>query len=106
MFKNVTTTAASVAGGSVGRGVGSVVGSMIFPIPKIGAFLGGLAGAALGSYVQDYLITEEEAKVIMNEVSAIIDEDFLKDMYASYDREIFVEYAIENYFIDTVCAMK
>lgn len=130
MAKNVIETTAAVAGGGIGRSVGSVIGARLIPIPKIGAFLGGLAGAAICSYfaqsaskyvldmfidddaeemlliiedvfgrmVLDYMTSEEETTEIMEELTEILDVDFLKDMYASDEREQFAEDVLSEYF--------
>lgn len=50
MFKNVAGTVASVEGAAIGQKIGKLIGARLIPIPKVGAFLGGLAGAAICSY--------------------------------------------------------
>lgn len=134
MFKNVAQTTASVAGGSVGRQVGGVVGSVLIPIPKVGQVLGGLIGAALGSYwssnaaryvldelmdddsvemlmiVEDvfqkmvnyYLLSETEAKNVLDDLQQILEIEVLKDMFASANREVFAENLMREYFDEII----
>lgn len=119
LFKNVTETVATVAGGSGGWMGGAALGSMI--LPGIGTFFGGVLGSMLGgaassaaakaamdtfieddaeemiSIIQnefeklatDYLLSKEEAERIVDNLSDKLDGDKLKDMYASESRRKF-----------------
>lgn len=81
MFKDVSTTIATVEGGIVGQNIGRVIGARLIPIPKVGAFLGGLAGAALCSYfaqsatkyVLDSFIQDDAEEMLL-----IIEDVFVK----------------------------
>lgn len=135
MFKNVAGTVAAVEAGAIGQSIGRVIGARLIPIPKIGSFLGGLAGAAICSYfaqsatkyvldafieddaeemlliiedvfvrmVNDYMLTNEEAGEVMEELQTMLDADLLKDMYASGDREEFAEELMSDLFEDMAC---
>ncbi len=134
VFKNVTTTAASVAGGTGGWMGGAAAGAAIgsaFPI--IGTAAGGIIGGILGSFAggtaastvasgvmdafieddakemlakvehvfgqlaEDYLLTEKEAKVVIDEFQQHNMPDTLRDMYASNDRHAFAQNILEPF---------
>ena len=114
LFKNVSRTAASVAGGSAGWVAGATIGSILGPI---GTVVGGLAGAYLGGsaadtgakkvldqffeedaeqmikiirdeftrLAQDNLLGKEEGKKAVEWLSQDLTGDLLKRMYASGD---------------------
>jgi len=46
------------------------------------------------------MVSEEEAAEIMDELSDIIDEELLKDMYASKSRKQFAQEILSDYFED------
>ena len=134
VFKNVTTTAASVAGGTGGWMGGAAAGAAIgsaFPIVGtaaggiiggiLGSFAGGTAASAVASGVmdafieddakemlakvehvfgqlaEDYLLTEKEAKVVIDEFQQHNMPDTLRDMYASNDRHAFAQNILEPF---------
>ena len=47
---------------------------------------------------EDYLVTESEADDIAKELSGLLDDDFLKDMYQSEDRESFIQKELQPLF--------
>lgn len=122
LLKNLTVAivvaAASTAGGYVGGAAGNVVlpgaGALIGTIAG-GTLVGGVAGLAselvadkiyksdademfeiisteFQNLGEDYLINEDEATLISDELSLLLKDDILKDMYASEDR---CEFAID-----------
>lgn len=120
LFKNVTNTATTVAGGTGGWIAGAAAGSLIFP--GVGTFVGGLIGsiaagaaagkatdAILGNFIEDdademvriiekvfgevaqeYLLSQKEAEKSVDMLKEKLDGNCLKDMYASGNRK---EYA-------------
>lgn len=130
--KNLSVTAAGIAGGTAGAWAGGFVGSSIAPGPGtvVGQVVGGVAGGAIAgtgakvladyitdddaeemytivqnSFAQktcDYILDEKEAQNIVGNVSSLLTEDFLKDMYQSTDRERFIEDAIDPLFMEEV----
>lgn len=132
VFKNVTTTVASVAGGTGGWMGGAAAGAAIgSAIPIIGTAAGGIIGGILGSLTggtaasavasgimdtfieddakemlrkvedvfgqlaEDYLLTEKEAKSVIDEFQQRDMPDTLRDMYASDDRYNFARNILE-----------
>jgi hypothetical protein len=132
VFKNVTTTAASVAGGTGGWMGGAAAGAAIgSAIPIIGTAAGGIIGGILGSlaggtaasavvssvldsFIEDdakemlrkveevfgqlaenYLLTEKEAKSVIDEFQQRDMPDTLRDMYASDDSYDFARNILE-----------
>lgn len=132
VFKNVTTTAASVAGGTGGWMGGAAAGAALgSAIPIIGTAAGGIIGGILGSlaggtaasavasgvmdtfieddakemlrkiehvfgqFAEDYLLTEKEAKKVIEELLQRDMADTLRDMYASSDRHKFAQAILE-----------
>lgn len=119
LFKNLTNTATTVAGGTGGWLGGAALGSSI--LPGVGTVVGGLIGsvaagavagkatdAILGNFIEDdademvrkieeefgglavdYLLNQKEAEKIIDQLSAKLDGKKLKDMYASGNREQF-----------------
>ena len=130
--KNVSGTAASVAGASVGRTVGAAIGSVV---PVVGSFIGGVVGGAIGGMVareavtgvldeyieddsvemmrileknmkkcaRDYMLNQNEAEVVIDEMQDYINENFLKDMYQSRSRNKFA-YEFISQFCEDVTA--
>ena len=119
LFKDLATATAGVAGGVAGGAAGGAVGTYFVPGvgTKIGIYIGSVAGGAaagLGaeallniffeddaeemlSIVQDefhnlgveYLIDENEAEEIANNLATVLNGTKLKDMFASEDRIAF-----------------
>lgn len=119
LFKNLTNTATTVAGGTGGWLGGAALGTTI--LPGVGTVVGGLigsiaAGAAagkttdtiLGSFIeddademiriiqkefeqlaQDYLLNQKEAEKSVDRLGETLDGKKLKDMFASKDRRTF-----------------
>lgn len=86
MLKNLAQTTAGVVGGSVGKQIGSTIGSILIPIPKVGAFLGGLAGAAFGSYCCSSVVKEGLDAIINDDAKEmlLIVEDVFQSMVNDY----------------------
>ncbi|GAB4217184.1 MAG: hypothetical protein OHK0012_21020 [Synechococcales cyanobacterium] len=132
LFKNVTSTAASVAGGTGGWMGGAAAGAAIgSAIPILGTAAGGIIGGILGSLAggfaastatssildtfieddakemlrkveavfgqlaEDYLLTEKEAKLVIDKFQQRDVPDTLRDMYASNDRYEFAKNILE-----------
>lgn len=122
LFKNLAVTAASVGGGAAGYMAGGAIGTMIAPGvgTGLGIVLGIVLGVASGYGAQqlidhftesdaeqmltvieerfymlagDYLLKEEEATVIIDNLAAMLNEEpsILLDMFASEDRESFAD---------------
>ena len=118
LFKNVTTLAAGVGGGYIGGAVGGSIGSVLGPAGTYaGAAIGGLIGGTisgqgankvLSNFVEDdvnemleilnheliplveeYLISEDELDIIIEELRQSLVQDKLLEMYASSDRNAF-----------------
>ena len=119
LFKNLANTTSTVAGGTAGWLGGAAIGSAIFPgvgtivgglIGSIG--VGALANKAtdtvLGAFIEDdademvriiekqfselaidYLLSQKEAEVIIDNLKDRLDGKILKDMYSSTDRKKF-----------------
>lgn len=132
VFKNVTTTAASVAGGTGGWLGGAAAGAALgSAIPIIGTAAGGIIGGILGSLAggtaaskvtstvldtfieddakemlriienifgqlaEDYLLTETEAKKVIDQFQSKDLVDTLRTMYASNNRSEFARKILE-----------
>ena len=121
LFKNITNTTASVAGGAAGWVGGAALGSAI--LPGVGTVIGGIAGsfaagglagkasnAVLDNFVkddaealvkifeerfsvlaQDYLLSRKEAEKVADRLKDKLDGKTLKDMYASEDKTQFAD---------------
>lgn len=121
LFKNMTNTATTVVGGTAGWLGGAALGSMIVPgfgsvvgglIGSVG--IGGVSGKVsdkvLSTFVEDdadamvkiieeqfrllavdYLLNQNEAEDVVEELKAVLDGKILKNMYASKDRKQFAE---------------
>ena len=113
LFKNVMTIASGVGGGAVGATIGAVI-----PLPGT-SFIGGAIGAAITtksansvlshfikddavfllkiinqkfvSLAQEYLLSEEEMNIIIEDIKQELVREKLLQMYASDDRETFAE---------------
>lgn len=114
--------AAGAAAGSFIPGVGNVVGGIVGGL--LGSFAGGSAAGAASSAVldemieddavemqeilekefqklaEDYLVTQSEGEKICDRLSAIVDGDFLKDMFASSSHGGFAKRKLEPLFED------
>lgn len=121
LFKNITNTATTVAGGTGGWLAGAAVGSTI--LPGVGTVVGGLIGsigagavagkatdAVLGNFIEDdademvriiekvfgelaidYLLNQKEAEKSVDRLGEKLDGKLLKDMYATEDRKAFTQ---------------
>ena len=119
LLKDLAVTTAGVAGGTVGSIAGSAAGTAVAPGvgSTVGGIAGGVIGGAAAGYgaellldafmeddaeemlqiIQeefynlsvDYLVTEEEAELIANELSTQLTGKKLKDMFASEDKSVF-----------------
>lgn len=119
LFKNLTNTASTVAGGTGGWLGGAAIGSTI--LPGVGTVVGGLIGSIaagavagkvtdeiLGNFIEDdademvdiiedefkvlaqnYLPNQKEAEKSVDILKEKLDGKLLKDMFASSDREEF-----------------
>ncbi|WP_180858427.1 hypothetical protein [Ligilactobacillus salivarius] len=119
LFKNLTNTASTVAGGTGGWLGGAAIGSTI--LPGVGTVVGGLIGSiaagvvagkttdkVLGNFIeddademvdiiedefkmlaQDYLLNQKEAEKSVDILKEKLDGKLLKDMFASSDRKKF-----------------
>ncbi len=126
--KNFAITAVGVVAGTVGYGVGGVLGNLV--VPGVGTIPGGIVGSILlgtgggilanriadyiteddademyeiiqnqfAQYCEDYMINEEEAKLIIDEFSDMLGEDMFKDMYQSDNREEFASSKLRPLF--------
>ncbi len=121
LFKNITNTTASVAGGAAGWVGGAALGSAI--LPGVGTVIGGIAGSfaagglagkasntLLDNFVkddadtlvkifeerfstlaQDYLLSRKEAEKVADRLKDKLDGNTLKEMYASEDKTQFAD---------------
>ena len=121
LFKNLTSTAATVGGGSVGWTAGAAAGTAIFP--GIGTLVGALAGSVVGGAVagkaangvvgafidddadelveiiekvftnmaKDYLLSQKEAEKSVDKLRDKLDGKVLRDMYASGEKYQFAK---------------
>ena len=102
----------SILGGLAGAAIGSYVGQTITKtvlyefIEDDAKEMLSILEYVFSELVSEYMVSEKEAKEIMKEVSAMVDEEFLKDMYASGEPEYFAEEAICEYFQYAVCSRK
>lgn len=111
LFKNVTTLVAGVGGGYIGGAIGGSLGGL--PGAAIGGIIGGTisgqgANKVLSNFVEDdvnemleilnheliplveeYLISEDELDIIIEELRQSLVQDKLLEMYASSDRNAF-----------------
>jgi len=126
LFKNITNTGASVAGGSAGALGGAAIGSVIFP--GIGTLVGGIVGGVVASYgtgkvsnavlgafieddademqriiervfqqiTEDYLLNQTEAEHIVENLSVKLTGKTLKDMFEESNRERFARELLMN----------
>lgn len=132
LLKNLTVTTAGVVGGVAGSTAGAAIGSAIAPGigTKVGEIVGGiLLGGAIsygsekliGYFLrddaeemteilsnvfltlgEDYLLDETEAEAVVEVLGTKLTEDFLKNMYASDDREACAAAVIEPLMADAV----
>ena len=125
LFKDVMTIAAGVGGGAVG---GMAVGAAI-PLPGT-TIIGGMVGAAIGSkganavlsrfieddavallkiinqefvpLAQEYLLSEEEMNIIIEDIREKLVQEKLLQMYASEDKKAFAQNLLRNCIEKTV----
>lgn len=127
--KNFSVTAASVVMGTAGSigcsalgsaiapGVGTAVGGVVGGL--VGGFAGGLGADAIADNIveddaekmyaivqntfaqkcEDYLVTEAEAQIIVEQLKDMLDEDMYKDMYQSENREEFIDEKLDPLFV-------
>ena len=121
MIKNFGVTLTGLVGGTVGYGAGSFVGGSILPGlgNVVGGVIGSVTGGALATYLaelgfdqfivddaekmmaiietefcnlgDEYLINEDEAASIADQIGTVFNEDVLKDMYQSKDKNAFAK---------------
>ena len=121
LLQNLCVTVVSVGGTYVGSVAGGALGTLILPGggTTAGAIIGGIAGGAVSGFVSkkvlsaffesdsdkmyeiisakfesmcvDYLISEEEANGLVDDLKGELTGTVLKDMYQSEDREQFAE---------------
>ena len=126
--KNFAVSAIAIAAGSAGYVVGGALGNLVVPgvgtVPGaiVGSLLfgigGGFAADKIADYIteddademyaifenrfaqncQDYLVTESEANNIVTQLNGKLTEEAFKDMYASKDREKYVDDMLEPLF--------
>lgn len=121
LFKNLSNTATTVAGGTSGWLGGTAIGTAI--LPGVGTIVGGLIGsvaagaaagkatnAILGKFIEDdaeemvriierefgklakdYLLNQKEAEKIADWLGEKLDGKLLKDMFASDNRKSFAQ---------------
>ena len=113
--------ACSAIGTAIAPGVGTTICGVIGSVGC--GFLGSLATEIVADWIvdeddasemyeiiqdsfaqdcEDYLVTESEAEDIVSSLENVIDEDFLKDMYQSDDREEFVQDELIPLFEETL----
>lgn len=129
LFKNITTTGASVAGGAAGFAAGAAIGSVV---PGIGTLVGGIVGSVIGgsasgsttnfildqfieddakrmiSIIQDqflelaneYLFSQDDADTIVDDLHAKLTPNILKDMFSSGNKIEFARDLMEPLFIE------
>ncbi len=132
LLKNLTVTIISIAVGTAGGYGGAALGTLVAPGAgtAIGAAVGAILAGGLSAWgaeaiiapyyesdaeemfniisqeftllCSDYLINEEEAIHITEQLSSVLVGDILKDMYASENREQFARELIEPLFIEEV----
>lgn len=128
LLQNLVVTVASVGGTYIGSLAGGAAGTLIVPGigTTVGSIAGGVLGGTAAAFVaqngmavffesdsdkmyeiisakfeslcNDYLITEEEANELVDELKDKLSGDVLKDMYQSDDREQFAENLMEPLF--------
>ena len=126
--KNFAISAVAIAAGSAGYVVGGALGNLVVPgvgtVPGaiVGSLLfgigGGFAADKIADYIteddaeemyaifenrfaqncEDYLVTEAEANNIVTQINGKLTEEAFKDMYASEDREKYVDDMLEPLF--------
>ena len=118
LFKNIGTLATGMCGGYVGATVGGTVGSALGPVgAAAGTLIGGMVGGSaagqaassvLSNFVEDdakemleiinqelvplveeFLLSEDELSIIIDELKKSLIKDKLLQMYASKDRNSF-----------------
>lgn len=100
LCKNVSVTAAGVAGGSAGYYAGAAVGSFILPIPVVGTFVGGLVGASIAGMTTGNIVGMTLDQFIKN------DGDQMIEIFNNVLREESENYLLSvdeiNYVIDRI----
>ena len=114
LCKNVTITASGIAGGVAGTSAGAALGSLIFP--GVGTALGSIAGGAstassvfddsydpqikeakhaekilhetLGILSQDFMLTQDDAELMVIEFKRIDRSNYLQEIYSPDDNKI------------------
>lgn len=119
LFSNITTTTASIGGGTAGWLGGAAFGSMI--MPGAGSLVGGLLGSVVGGgaaggvtnaviknfveedademisiieeefkvLAQEYLLNKNEVEKITDRLSEVLSAGKLKEMFATKDQRVF-----------------
>jgi len=131
-IKNFAITAVTVVAGTLGYGAGGIVGNLIVPgvgtVPGsiVGSIVFGTGSAiaadkladyiteddaeemygivqdTFAQYCEDYIVSEEEASAIVEELRDMLTDDMFKDMYKSKDREAFIAEKMEPLFVNEV----
>lgn len=124
LFKGIAITASGVGGGTLGATIGTAIGG------PVGTFLGGIIGgflAGAGSQklldkwikndadglipileqeliilAEEYLLSEEEVEIVLDEFSYKMTIDFLKDMYAANNRNRFARNLLEPIVVNLI----
>lgn len=113
LFKNVTTLVGGISGGYIGEAIGT-------PLGPAGTIIGGtLSGAVAHNVldhmieddavemphivnqnfiplVQEYMLSQEELFLVVDEIRYILSQGELLNMYASNDRNVFANKLIEK----------
>ncbi len=128
LVKNLIVTSAGVSGGYIGWTAGSILGSSIVPGvgTYVGGVAGSVVGGGAASIISDkvlsafikddademyeiienefetlcvdYMVNDEEADAITDELSDLLSTNKLKEMYASDDRENYAAIMMEPLF--------
>ncbi|HEY8890482.1 MAG TPA: tetratricopeptide repeat protein [Clostridium sp.] len=100
LCKNVSVTAAGVAGGSAGFYAGAAIGSFILPIPGVGTFVGGMVGASLAGMASSNIVGITMNEFIKN------DGDVMLEIFNKVFQEIAEDYLLATdeieYVIDRI----
>ena len=124
LFKNMITNGATIIAGGIGWAIGTAVGTIIQPgfgtklggalaAVGFGTTVGKITNKITGKYIEDdavelmkiiekvlkeeaeeYLLTKNEGEKIVDSLTATLSGKFLRDMFASKDREEFARNAL------------
>ena len=132
LLKNAASTAGGLAGAAAGAAGGAALGTAVLPGigTTVGGVLGGIAGgmgAAIGTdkvadliaeddademldiiteefqnLTEEYLLNQDEADQVSDQLQEVLDADVLKDMYSSNNRNSFARNKIEPLVTDVI----